>query len=151
MSTVISANRRSVWRALTDPAELIRWDCRILDLLEPVENYPSPGQLVRWKYRLGQVPVVMRDRPIEVSPNERIRSTLGLGLLQLDTTHSLVANGSSSSTRLSLKVVASNTAPVVGGSIDRFDIRRIASDFVDSRLRSLKNWLESSPPYKGKK
>ena len=143
MSTVINADRRSVWRALTTPSELIRWDERILELLEPVEGYPAPGQHIRWRYRLGTVPVVMHDRPLEVSAHEKLRSTLSLGLLQLESTHTLATNGDASKTRLSIKVLASNSAPVVGGSIDRFDIRRIETEFVDTRLRSLKEWIEN--------
>ena len=142
MSAMICADRQSVWRALTVPSELIRWDERILDLLEPAPDYPCPGQLVRWRYRLGQVPVIMHDRPVEVSPNERIRSNLELGPLHFDSTHNLAVNGSAPSTSLSLKVIASNSAPVVGGLIDRFDVRRIATSFVESRLRCLKGWLE---------
>ena len=59
MSVVINANRPSVWRALTTPSELIRWDDRLLELLESAEGYPSPGQHIRWRYRLGTVRVVM--------------------------------------------------------------------------------------------
>ena len=142
MSAVINADRPSVWRALTTPSELIRWDERILGLLEPVEGYPHPGQHVRWRYRLGTVPVVMHDRPLEVSAQKKLRSTLSLGLLHLESTHTLAVNGDASKTRLSLKVLASNSTPIVGGSIDRFDVRRIATDFVDTRLRSLKEWIE---------
>ena len=142
MSAVIEADRQRVWRALTTPSELIRWDERILELLEPVDGYPRPGQHIRWRYRLGNVPVVMHDHPLEVSRHKKLRSKLALGLLRLESTHTLATNGDASKTRLSLKVLASNSAPVVGGIIDRFDIRRIATEFVDTRLRSLKEWIE---------
>ncbi len=89
MSAVVNADRQSVWRALTVPSELIQWDERILELLEPVEGYPRPGQHVRWRYRLGTVPIVMHDRPLEVSVHEKLRSMLSLGLLQLEFTHTL--------------------------------------------------------------
>ena len=144
MSAVINADRASVWRALTTPSELIRWDQRILGLLEPVEDYPHPGQHIRWRYRLGSVPVVMHDRPLEVCEQEKLRSALSLGLLHLESTHTLATNGDASKTRLSLKILASNSAPVVGGMIDRFDVRRIATEFVDTRLRSLKKWIEDA-------
>jgi len=143
MSAVIEADRQSVWRALTTPSELIRWDAHILALLEPVDGYPHPGQHVRWRFRLGNVPVVMHERPLEVSCQEKLRSSLSLGLLRLESTHTLATNGDASKTRLSLRVLASNSTPVVGGLIDRFDIRRIATEFVDTRLRSLKAWIET--------
>ena len=142
MSAVIDADRQSVWRALTTPSELIRWDDRILELLDPAPGYPRPGQHIRWRYRLGTVPIVMHDRPLEVSAYEKLRSKLSLGLLSLESTHTLAINGDASKTRLSLKVLASNSVPVVGGTIDRFDIRRIATEFIDTRLRSLKEWVE---------
>ena len=128
---------------LHDSATRERMRQRILELLEPVEGYPAPGQHIRWRYRLGTVPIVMHDRPLEVATHEKLRSTLSLGLLQLESTHTLAVDGEASMTRLSHKVLASNSAPVVGGSIDRFDIRRIATEFVDTRLRSLKAWIEN--------
>jgi hypothetical protein len=46
-------------------------------------------------------------------------------------------------TRLSLRVVASNSTPVVGGSMDRFEIRRLSTELIDSRLRAVQKWCEN--------
>ena len=41
MSTVIESPSRRVWRALTVPEEVIRWDERVLALRDPVSGYPA--------------------------------------------------------------------------------------------------------------
>ncbi len=46
-------------------------------------------------------------------------------------------------TRLSLRVVASNSAPVVGGTMDRFAIRRLSAELIDTRLRAVQKWCEN--------
>ena len=145
MSTTIDSSRERVWRALTRPGELIRWDERLMELLDPAEDYPSVGRSVRWRYRLGTVPVVLRDDPLEVIPSERLRSALAVGLLRLDETYSLGDEaGDLERTRLTLRLVSNNSVPVVGGLLDRFAVRRLAADFVDNRIRSIQKWCENS-------
>jgi len=146
MSAAIGANRARVWRAITDPAEMIRWDEQRLALLEPVENYPQVGQHVSWRYRLGTVSIVLHDRPTEVVPQERLRSRVDLGLFRFDQTWSLVSEiskGEIERTRLGLHLSAHNSIDVVGGTVDRFGVRQIAVEYVDGRLRSLQKWCES--------
>ncbi len=145
MSTVVGAERESVWHSLTSPHEIIRWDERLVELLEPANGYPNPGSEARWRYRLGAVPVVLSDRPLETSPFEFLRSSLAVGLLRFSATHTLgVEEGDPERTKLALKLVASNSVPVVGGALDRFDVRRIASEFVDGRLRAVQKWCETT-------
>jgi len=144
MSTSIGATRDRVWRALTHPQELIRWDDRIESLVDPVERYPSVGSAVRWRYRLGSVSVVLRERPREVVPLERLASAVAMGLFRFDETFTLAEeSGDPRQTRLTLKLVARNSLPVVGGLLDRFAVRRLASSFVDTRLRAVQKWCEN--------
>jgi uncharacterized protein YndB with AHSA1/START domain len=146
MSAAIAASRERVWRAITDPAEMIRWDEQMLALLEPVEGYPEVGQRVRWRYRLGTVPVVYRDRPTEVVQGERLRSRVDLGLFRFQQTWSLISEsggGGSERTRLGLHLSADNSIPVVGGAVDRFGVRQMAVELVDGRLRALQKWCEN--------
>jgi hypothetical protein len=35
--------------------------------------------------------------------------------------------------------------PVVGGELDRFDVRRLAAEMVDRNLRSIQKWCENHP------
>lgn len=146
MTTVISASPQRIWRALTDAHELIRLDHHLIELLDPFDDYPQPGQHVRWRYRLGSIPIVFHDSPIEVDPPTHLRSAIALGLFHLDASYSLVSDTAERDrTRVTLKLVASNSVPVVGGLLDRFGVRRLASEHADSRLRSLQKWCENHP------
>lgn len=146
MSTTIASPRERVWRALTRPAELIRWDERLVELLDPAQDYPRVGHDVRWRYRLGAVPVVLRDSPLEVVPSERLRSKLAVGLFRVEETYSLgTETGEPERTRLTLKLVSRNSVPVVGGLLDRFAVRHLAAELADRRIRSIQKWCENDP------
>ena len=147
MSTVIGAERARVWRALTEAAEVVRWDERVLELVEPAGEYPQVGRKVRWRYQLGAIPVVLHECPLEVVPAARLRSSIALGLFRFDETFQLAPEpGADGRTRLSLKLVAGNSIPVVGGVLDRFAVRRLANEFIDAKLRALQKWCETPPP-----
>ncbi|MCG8589655.1 MAG: SRPBCC family protein [Proteobacteria bacterium] len=145
MSTVIGADSDRVWRALTLPGELAAWDERIVAPVDDAANYPSPGRELRWRYRLGNVPTILSETPREVCPTERLRTRLCIGTLRFDQTYTLQPEmGPETRTRLSVKIVASNTVAVIGTVIDRFEVRRRAVDHVDQTLRSLQKWCENT-------
>jgi len=144
MSTLIHAQRDRIWRALTTPSELIRWDEQLVALLDPVSDYPRLGQHVRWRYRIGSVPIVIHQTIQEVQPGERLQSAISRGVFCFDETYTLADEVAlPDRTRLSLRVVASNSTPVVGGSMDRFQIRRLSAELIDSRLRAVQKWCEN--------
>jgi uncharacterized protein YndB with AHSA1/START domain len=144
MSTVIGAARARVWRALTEAAEVVRWDERVIGLEEPASEYPRVGRSVHWRYRLGSVPMVLQEEPLEVVPDSKLRSSVALGLFRFDETFQLTSEpGGEQRTRLMLKLVASNSVPVVGGSLDRFAVRRLAAEFIDAKLRGVQKWCEA--------
>jgi uncharacterized protein YndB with AHSA1/START domain len=146
MSTRISATPARVWRALTSPSELVAWDTRILAPVEIPDRYPFSGQHMRWRYRIGGVQVVMHDRPLEVSSPERLRRTLQIGSLRYEQTFQLTAaSDDDARTLLGVKLVASNSVPVIGDVLDRFDVRRFTTEHVDETLRAIQNWCESNP------
>lgn len=140
-SALIHAPRSRVWRALTTPAELIRWDKAILSLVEPADEFPAVGSRARWRYQLGSVPVELRDRPLEVIEGSRLRSDVSLGLFRFEQTWSLADD--KDATRLGIHLAAGNSIPVVGGTVDRFDVRRLAAEYVDGKLRALRLWCEA--------
>ena len=150
MSTVIGADRARVWRALTEAAEVVRWDERVIALEEPAGEYPQVGRKVRWRYRLGAIPVVLHECPLEVIPDARLRSIRGARALPISTRPSSSRSepGDGERTRLTLKLVASNSIPVVGGVLDRFAVRRLANEFIDAKLRAVQKWCESPAPAK---
>ncbi len=144
MSTLITAERDRIWRALTTPSELIRWDDQIVALLDPAPGYPQLGQQVRWRYRIGSVPIVVHQIIQEVQPGERLQSAISRGVFCFDETYTLTREVAlPDRTRLSLKVVASSSTPVVGGAMDRFAIRRLSAKMIDSRLRAIQKWCEN--------
>ena len=65
-----------MWRALTDPEELLAWDDRRLAPIDPPNGYPREGSPARWRYRLGPVQLVLHDRPRRVAPPRELRSQL---------------------------------------------------------------------------
>lgn len=138
----VGSPRARVWRALTDPAEVIRWDASLLALVEPAEGYPRVGQNVKWRCSVGTVPVICHDRPLEVVSEERLRSKVRIGLFRFERTWSIAED--EDRTRLGLSIAAENQIAVVGGSVDRFDVRRMAAEYVDTRLRALQKWCEAN-------
>jgi len=146
MAAVIDAGQKRVWRALTDPEERVAWDERVLALVDLPSGYPASGQHLRWRYRLGSVQLIMHERPIEVCAEERLRANLQIGSMRYEQTYGLQAEtGGGAATRLAMRVVASNSIPLVGSEIDRFDVREMAASHVDVTLRSLQKWCVDHP------
>jgi hypothetical protein len=144
MSTLITAERDRIWRALTTPSELICWDDQLVALLDPAPDYPQLGQQVRWRCRIGSVPIVVHQTIQEVQLGERLQSAISRGVFCFDETYTLADElEAPDRTRLSLKVVASNSTPVVDGTMDRFAIRRLSAELIDTRLRAVQKWCEN--------
>lgn len=144
IAAVISAPRERVWRALTSPRELIRWDDHFVSLAQGTD--PGNGQHARpeQRYRLGSVWVDLRYRPLEVVPELRLRSEVSLGLFRFEAIYTLSPEAADPArTRLSLRLAFSNSLPVVGGCVDRFDLRRLASKLVSENISALQRWCES--------
>ena len=141
MSTVIGAPRERVWDALTNPAEMNRWDPRVLACTSSPDGPLTDGDVMRCRYRVGTVPVNQTLRVLTATEGARLEVDITLGLFRFRET-SLLTDESRTQTRLSLRLAAPNAMPVVGGVIDRFDVRKMASERVDERLRVLRAWCE---------
>jgi hypothetical protein len=147
LSTLVGAPRDRVWRALTDPAPIVRWDERAVQLLEPVAQPLVPGCVLRWRYLMGGVPLELREEIEELVPGERLHLCAQLGLFHFEQTFTLGDDAADRArTRLGLRMTAENAVPIVGGVLDRFSVRRQAADFVDFRLRALQKWCEADQP-----
>jgi len=148
MSTVVASTRERVWRALTDPAELVRWDEPRIAGVDLPPSYPEPGQAVRWRYRLGSVPLVLHERPTDVEPCERLAGAFKAGTLHYRQLWALVEEPEDSAqparTRVSLKQATRNTVPLLGAEVDRFELRRMLIERVDATLRALQKWCENA-------
>ena len=145
MSVVIDSDRQRVWRALTEPGEVVAWDRRVLAAVdEPGE--PFAGQHIRWRYRLGSVQVVLHERQREITERERLSSTLSVGSLRFEQTYTLTEEpGDPTRTRLGMKIVATSQVPVIGEIVDRFGVRKLAAEHIDETLRSVKHWCIAHP------
>lgn len=145
MTVLVEAPRARVWRAIAEPAETLQWDEQRLAPLEG-SGSPQPGDRQRWRYRLGSIPIVLTEQTLEVATGERLRSAVALGLFRFERTWTLADDvGDGPRTRVSLRLTASNSIPVLGGMVDRFAVRRMAAEYVDAKLRSLQKWCENHP------
>jgi uncharacterized protein YndB with AHSA1/START domain len=142
MSAVVHAPRSRVWRALVDPAEIVRWDERALELCGEAGAYALEGPALRWRYRVGSVPLELRDLALELVPLERLRLARSFGSLRFEETFSLGEEDPQGHTRVALRLAVANSVPTLAGSLDRFDVRRFASELVDESLRALQRFCE---------
>jgi hypothetical protein len=142
MSKVIRSPRARVWRALVSPDELIRWDERRISLEAPIPDYPAPGSPARWRCWLGSLNVEHCEDPLEVIPAARLRSAVRVAAFEFEETYTL-ADQAPDSTRLSLRLIAKNTLPLLSGELDRFDVRRLSAERVDQTLAQLQRWCEA--------
>ena len=143
MSTAIHGDRRRVWRALTDPDELVAWDERRQAPIDPPNGYPREGARARWRYRLGPVQLVLHDHPHRVEPPRELRSRISLASLRFEQAFRLAEDDDSPGrTRVGMKLVAGNAVPLLGEVIDRFGVRQLAASHVDATLRALTRWCE---------
>jgi hypothetical protein len=143
MSAVVAAPRASIWSALGDPAQALHWRPGAIAVLPPTPGELLPGRVLRLRCVLGAVPIVLEERALEVSHEERLRSELRLGLFRCEETFTLAAaDPDGGHTRVGLRHTAPSEAPLVGGSLDRFGVRRFATELASGSLAALREWCE---------
>jgi len=138
----IAASVERVWRALTAPAEVVQWDSGIIEPIDAPPDYPQPGQHVRWRYRLGPVPLILHDRPTEVLRDSTLRSSIDLGPFSFDETYQLQSS-ESSTTLLSARLVLSSSLPVLGSLLERVVGAPFARATVRTSLDAIRLHCES--------
>lgn len=130
-----------VWRALCDPAEVVRWESGVVEALDAPPDYPRPGQRVHWR-TTGDPPAVLLDEPQVVDAERVLRSVLTVGRTRMDETYTLLHTATGC--RLAVVVEAASTIPLLGRVIER---RRLASsiqrDFA-AALESIKAYCEAA-------
>lgn len=153
MSAVIDADRDRVWRALSEPHEVVRWDERTLAFVDDGSRYPVTGERVRWRYKVGTVPSLLAETPIEISEQELLVSQLAAGSLRMRRSYRLIEEpedaSSAARTRVAMKLSAENSVPVMGAVIDRFKVREMAIELIDDSLRALRKYCEAAPKPEG--
>ena len=151
MTTKVAAERGRVWFALTDAAERVRWDAPLEAPIDVAPDHPRPGDHARWRYRLHGMPVVLHERTLEVVKGKRLRSAMSLGPFRFDLAYTLESEEGAARTRLSAALSASNVVPVVGGVLDRFAVRRLASEIVAGALEGMRAHCKPEPRARDKR
>ena len=143
----VGAERERVWRALTDPAEVVGWDEARTALVDRERRYPEVGESVRWRSKLGKVALVLNETPNEIEPPERLALACNAGTLRFEALYLLVDEpadrAQAERTRVSLKLSSRNTLQLIGADIDRFAIRKLLIGRIDCTLRALQKWCEN--------
>ncbi len=143
----IAADRERVWLALTNSAAVVIWDTGIVRPIDAPDDYPRPGQTVRWRYRLMGLPLTLIDRPQEVVPLERLRTHIVLAFLRLDETYTLDSSAlRPRGTRLSVRLLIGNTLPVFRHGFNRWFGRRLATQTITQSLLALREFCERDIP-----
>jgi hypothetical protein len=137
----IAADPERIWRALSIPTEVVCWDTGVVEPLDAPPDYPRAGQHVRWRYRLGPLPLLLHDRPTQVEPASVLRSSIRLGPFDFDETYTLRDKGPSA-TQLTIKLSVASTVPVLGSLLERIVLRPLARSTVRSSLAAIKRHCE---------
>ena len=143
MGAEIRAERGAVWAALTDPDQVARWRPGVVAALTPDASYPTEGRRFRWSCRLRELPVELIETPIHVEPPSRLEADVSLGLFHFSQTFTLARSGERrDGTRLAMRVATDNEMPLVGSCLDRFAVRRFATDLTSTTLQAIRDWCE---------
>ncbi len=140
LSTQITAPTARVWRALCDPEEVGSWDSGVDRALDAPEDYPKPGQHVRWRCRSG-LWRILHDRPQQVVPEQTLHSLLSLGIVRYDETYTLSSDDDGTLLTVSLDV--SVPIPILGALIVRWRAHQDARSAFGASLANLKCWCEA--------
>ncbi len=133
----VTAGPHQVWRVITHPAAFASW----LPIHEgwigaPPEAFTLQRKL-RFHSRLRNVRVAGELRLLELSPG-RVRAHVRLGLFAFEARFSLGPEpGFSGTTRIGLVLTLANEIAVVGGTLDRFAVRKLASEVAEQTLAAL--------------
>jgi hypothetical protein len=141
VSTEIAATPARVWRALTDPSEVVRWESGVTALLDAPAGYPRPGQHIRWRTAAGPFRI-LHDEPQEVLTERKLRALLAVGPFRYDETY-LLAEVAGGGCRLAAEVKARTAIPLAGVVIDRLYLGPSTRRAFKAALASIKRFCEA--------
>jgi hypothetical protein len=143
MSAVVAAPRAFIWNALSNPEQALHWRPGVTGILSPAPGELAPGRMLRLRCVLEAVPVVFEELALEVLREEKLRSELRFGLFRCEETFTLAAaDPDGGHTRVGLRITTPSETPLVGESLDRFAVRRFATELASNSLAALRDWCE---------
>jgi len=150
MGTEIAAPRVRVWEALTETQQLRHWRPGVeaeLGAARGGGDRLEPHRTLRFRCRLHDLPVVLAERPLAMLPPTRLRSALSLGLFHFEETFTLASvDPDGRRTRLRIKIATQSEMPLLGGSLNRFAVRRFSTQLAATTLAALRDWCERCVP-----
>jgi uncharacterized protein YndB with AHSA1/START domain len=138
ITTDIAAPPARVWRALCDPAEVVRWDTGVTGAIDAPPDYPQPGQHVRWRYAGGRI---LHDRPQDVVPERALRSLITVGPVHADETYTLAPTPEGARLTTSLRVTVA--WPLIGALAARVYFGPATRRSVGASMRRLRRHCEA--------
>jgi hypothetical protein len=97
----------------------------------------DPERSLRFRSRLRHLPVSGELRVLELTPG-RVRLRLRIGLLAFDARFSVGAEPCvPGAARIGLVLTLANEVALVGGSLDRFAVRKLASEIAETTLAAI--------------
>ncbi len=130
-----------VWRALTEPAEVVQWDVPVVEALDAPADYPRPGQHVRWRCSNGPFRI-LHDRPQEVVPQRTLRSFITIGPLWFDETYTLEPRNGGC--RLAVEMRVRAPVPPIGWLLERLYLGPESRRAVMASLAAIERHCEAS-------
>ena len=141
VNTEIEASPARVWRALCDPAEIVVWDTGVEEAIDAPDDYPQPGQHVRWRNSSGPFRI-LNDRPQEVVTEQRLRSLLAVGPFRFDEAYTLEERGAGC--KLTAEMDVSLQLPGLGWAVERLYLGPATERAVGASLAAIKRHCESA-------
>ena len=141
VSEQIEAPTARVWQALCDPAEVVQWDTGVEEALDAPDDYPQPGQHVRWRYSNGPFRL-LHDRPQEVIAEKTLRSRLAVGPFRFEETYALEARDGGCDLRVDMEVRV--PVPGLGLLVESFYLGPETERTVRASLEAIKQLCEGS-------
>ncbi len=140
MGTGIEADRERVWSAISDPQQVAKWRPGVEGIGSPEASFPTEGRRFQWRCRLNEIPINLIETPIRVIDGARIESEIQFGLFRFCQT--LTISKTAAGSRVMIQIETPNRMSLVGGTLDRFDVRRFATELANTYLQAIRDWCE---------
>ena len=142
LTAKVAASPRRVWRVLMSPAAAAHWLPNHEGWIDAPPPVFVPLCPLRFRSRMNRLPVNAEARLLEARPG-RARVQLRLGLFAFEARFAIGREaGDGGGSRVGLVASFANEVPVVSNSLDRFAVKRLASQLAEQTLAALAQQAE---------